>query len=126
MIIGSGSIIDKHWDFLSNFMNESIGEISPNDNDSAETGRWKSLRKMMIVDSEGPSVEKWSFLTDWILAANLSEDWNAVIAFVKEWKTPPQGEDWEKFRKLFFENKSIRDSSHWGFLKDLFLIDGNP
>eukprot|EP00210_Caulerpa_lentillifera_P005911 g5651.t1 len=126
MIQARGNIMDKHWKFLSNFMNESIGEMSPNENDMDGTGRWKRITKLMIVDGNGPSVEKWSFFRDWILSADLASGWNTIVAFVKERENPPEGKYWEKFRTLFFENRKIRDDVHWGFLKDLFLVDGEP
>eukprot|EP00210_Caulerpa_lentillifera_P008123 g7757.t1 len=124
MIHKGRHVMEKHWDFLVDFMTESIGEIAPSDNETLDKGRWRRLTKMMIVDGKGPTADKWGFFRDWILSADVTNDWKEIIEFAKEKEEPPQGQQWQTFRALFFENRKIRNHPSWGFLKDLFLVDG--
>eukprot|EP00210_Caulerpa_lentillifera_P005890 g5632.t1 len=125
------SFWDRNKQFLQKFSQTQHPEATPPDTplhygDSKPKSRgWQRVRKLLIVDEEPPSEDKWQFVRDFLLENDFGHDWQKLSNFVQSHPQPPRDGRWELFRRLFFENRSLREQSQWSFLKDLFLKRDN-
>ena len=110
------NVVEKNWDYLTRYARTQV--INAKTSGLSVTSK---VRKLAIVDEEPPSPEKWEVVRGLLTDERLGKEWNHLREKAKRNVLPPSGTEWEIFRWLFFENKKLRNQTHWTFIKDLFL-----
>ena len=110
------NVVEKNWDYLTRYARTQVINAKTSGLSVAS-----KVRKLAIVDEEPPSPEKWEVVRGLLMDERLGKEWKHLREKAKRNVLPPSGTEWEIFRWLFFENKKLRNQTHWTFIKDLFL-----